>query len=302
MHKCMIEPDWDSYRSFLAVLEEGSLSGAARRLGLTQPTVGRHIETIEQALGPTLFVRSQRGLTPTPAAESLRPYAEALKANAEALVRAASRRSDEVEGLVRVTASEVVASEVLPYVLKGSYARHPKLFFEVEGSNRNVDLLHRGADIAVRMADPTQQTLVAVKAGDVVLGLYAAPDYIARRGLPERLEDAPAHVLIGYARQTPYIRGLAAGLPLPPAETFAFRTDSDLAAVAAVRAGLGIGFCHVGIGRREGWTRVLPDLFKVDLPTWVVMHEDLRSSPPCRAAFDLLVEGMRGYVASQKEG
>ena len=295
----MREPDWDSYRSFLAVIEEGSLSGAARRLGLTQPTLGRHIEAIEAALGQGLFVRSQRGLTPTLAAEALRPYAEALKTNADALVRAASRRPAEVEGLVRVTASEVVAAEVLPYILKDAFARHPKLQFEVEGSNRTVDLLHRGADIAVRMADPTQQSLLGAKVGDVELGLYAAPDYIARRGRLERLRDAPAHVLIGYARETPYLRGLAAGLPLPPQEAFAFRTDNDLAAVAAVRAGLGIGFCQTGIARREGWVRLLPQTFSVGLPTWVVMHEDLKANPACRAAFDLLVDGMRAYVGSQ---
>jgi len=291
-------PDWDSYRSLLAVLEEGSLSGAARRLGLTQPTLGRHIESIEAALGQALFVRSQRGLTPTPAAETLRPYAEALRANAEALVRAASRRPDAVEGLVRITASEVIATEVLPYILKDALERHPQLQFEVEGSDRTVDLLHRGADVAVRMADPAQQTLLAVKVGEVELGLFATPDYVARHGRIERIEDAPRHALIGPARETPYIRALAAGLAMPPLSAFAFRTDGGPIGVAAVRAGLGAGFCHVGIARREGWLRMLPELRAV-LPTWVVMHEDLKANPACRAAFDLLAEGMRAYVRSQ---
>jgi DNA-binding transcriptional LysR family regulator len=295
------QPDWDSYRSFLAVIEEGSLSGAARRLGLTQPTLGRHIESIEAALGQSLFVRSQRGLAATPAAETLRPYAEALQANAEALVRAASRRPDTVEGLVRITASEVIAAEVLPYILKDAFDRHPQLRFEVEGSDRTVDLLHRAADVAVRMADPVQQSLVATRVGEVELGLYASPDYVARRGRVERLEDAGRHVLIGFARETPYLRGLIAGLPLPPAETFGFRTDGSLVGLAGVRAGLGVGFCQVGVARREGWIRMLPEALSVRLPTWVVMHEDLRASPACRAAFDLLAEGMRAYVRSQNE-
>lgn len=292
-------PDWDSYRSFLAVLEEGSLSGAARRLGLTQPTLGRHVEQIEAALGQALFVRSQRGLTATPAAETLRPYAEALQANAEALVRAASRRADAIEGLVRITAPKVIAAEVLPHLLKDAFERHPQLKFEIEGSDRTVDLLHREADAAVRTARPAQQTLLAVKAGEIEIGLYGSPDYVARRGGLDRLEDAPRHVMVGYARETPYLRALTAGLDLPPIETFGFRTDDDVVAIAAVRAGLGLGFCQAGIARREGWIRMLPDRLAIRLPAWVVMHEDLKANPACRAAFDLLAEGMRAYIRGQ---
>ena len=293
-------PDWDSYRSFLAVLEEGSLSGAARRLGLTQPTLGRHVESIEAALGQSLFVRSQRGLTPTPAAEALRPYAQALQANAEALVRAASRRPDAADGLVRITAPKVIATEVLPYLLKNAFERHPQLRFEVEGSDRTVDLLQREADVAVRTANPAQQSLVAAKAGEIEIGLYGSPDYVGRRGMIDRVEEASRHVLIGYARQTPYLRALTAGLDLPPIGAFGLRTDDDEVAIAALRAGLGLGFCQAGIARREGWIRMLPEL-SIRLPAWVVMHQDLKASPACLAAFELLVEGMRGYVRTQNE-
>ena len=292
------QPDWDSYRSFLAVLEEGSLSGAARRLGLTQPTLGRHVEQIEAALGQSLFVRSQRGLTPTPAAKTLRPYAEALQANAEALVRAASRRPETVEGLVRVTSSEMIAAEVLPWILRDAHERHPRLKFEIEGSDRTVDLLQRAADVAVRTVDPVQTSLVAVKAGDIEIGLFASADYIARRGALTRAEEAGRHVLIGPARDTPYLRALTAGLNLPPIEAFGFRSDQPLVANAALRAGLGVGFTQVGVARREGWVRMLPEL-RIAIPAWVVMHEDLRANPACRAAFDILVEGMRGYLRSQ---
>jgi DNA-binding transcriptional LysR family regulator len=294
-------PDWDSYRSFLAVLEEGSLSAAARRLGLTQPTLGRHVESIEAALGQSLFVRSQRGLTPTPAADTLRPYAEALQANAEALVRAATRRPDAIEGLVRITAPKVIAAEVLPYVLKDAFERHPGLKYEIEGSDRTVDLLQREADVAVRTANPAQQSLVTIKAGEIEIGLYGSPDYVARRGTIERVEDADRHVLIGYARETPYLRALTAGLHLPPIASFGLRTDDDAVSIASVRAGLGLGFCQVGIGRREGWIRMLPDQMSIRLPAWVVMHEDLKANPACRAAFDLLAEGMRAYLRSQTE-
>jgi DNA-binding transcriptional LysR family regulator len=289
---------WDGYRSLLAVLEEGSLSAAARRLGLTQPTLGRHIEAIEAAVQQPLFVRSHRGLTPTEAALRLKPYAQALQANAEALMRAASRDPGAARGAVRITASEVVAAEVLPFILGPLNARAPGLAFEIEASNRNLDLLSRAADIAVRMADPQQQSLIAAKVGDVQLGLHAAPAYVARRGRLERLEDLADHLLIGFDRHTPLVRAMSDRYTLPPREAFTVRTDHDLTALGAVRAGLGVGFCQTGVARREGWERMLPDL-TVALPCWVVMHEDLRANPACRAVFDAVVEGMRAYVAGQ---
>lgn len=298
MHKCMSKgPDWDSYRSLLAVLDQGSLSGAARALGLAQPTLGRHIESLEQALGRPLFLRSQRGLTPTDTALALRPYAEALQANAEALVRAASRQDGLVQGAVRITASEVIAAEVLPFILTEHAARYPGLSFDVEASNRNADLLSRAADIAVRMARPQQQALLAVRCGEVELGLHAAPAYIARHGLLERLEDIDRHRLIGFDRETPLIRAFLRDQVLPSRDAFTLRTDGDMAALGAIRAGFGIGFCQTGVARREGWTRMLPDTLSLSLETWVVMHEDLKANAACRATFDALADGMRRYIA-----
>ena len=290
-------PDWDSYRSLLAVLEEGSLSAAARRLGLTQPTVGRQIEAVEQALGRPLFLRSQRGLVPTDAALALKPYAEALHANAEALVRAASRGQGEVSGAVRITASEVIAAEVLPFILAGLAEREPGLSFEVEGSDRTADLMSRAADVAVRMTAPQQQALLAVKAGDVMLGLFATPAYVARRGMLERIDRLEGHLLIGFDRYTPLVRALIERHAVPPREAFTLRTDGGLTSLGAVRAGFGVGFCQAGVARREGWVRMLPDL-AVTLPAWVVMHEDLKANPACRRTFDALAEGIRAYAAS----
>ena len=290
-------PDWDSYRSLLAVLEEGSLSGAARRLGLTQPTIGRHIEAIEAALKRPLFVRSQRGLSPTDTALALKPYAEALQANAEALVRAASRDQGRAEGPVRITASEVIAAEVLPHILSGLAQREPGLSFDIEASDRNLDLMSRAADVAIRMAEPVQQSLVAVKAGEAELGLYATPAYLARRGPLESPADFDRHLLIGFDRYTPLIRAFAERHALPPREAFTFRTDGALTSIGAIRAGFGAGVCQSGIARREGWVRLLPAL-SIALPCWVVMHEDLKANPACRATFDALAEGMRAYTRS----
>src|SRR5471032_2705843 len=151
-----MEPNWEWYRSFLSVVETGSLSAAARALGLAQPTMGRHIEALEHALGLALFTRSHDGYAPTDAALQLRPYAETLAATAAALRRVASSQGDGVRGTVRLTASEVVGVEVLPPILSALRRQHPALVIELVLSNQVDDLLRREADIAVRMVRPAQ--------------------------------------------------------------------------------------------------------------------------------------------------
>lgn len=291
-------PSWDYYRTVLAVLEEGSLSAAARRLGLTQPTVGRHVEALEAALGVTLFLRSPGGLSPTPTAQALRPYGEALRAGVHALRRAVTGVEGEVAGSVRITASDVVATHVLPAILADLRARHPRLVMELAPSNRVQDLLQRDADIAVRMTEPSQGALVARRLGAVPLGLFARREYLDRCGRPQRLEDLRAHTLIGFDSETTYIRALRArGLPLHR-DLFALRTDSDLAALEALRTGFGIGVCQVPLARRAPVLEaVLPGALDLALPVWLVMHEDLRSAVRCRAVFDALVAGLKCYLA-----
>lgn len=290
--------EWELYRSFLGVLRTGSLSGAARQLGVAQPTVGRHIAALEAALGLLLFTRSQNGLLATDAALALRPHATAMQSAAAALERAAASVGDGVRGVVRVTASDVIGVEVLPPILRGLHERYPDLKIELVLSNDMQDLLQREADIAVRMAAPRQDQLVARRIGAIELGLHASPDYVARHGLPDTVEALERHAVIGYDRVTPYIRGALARLPVFDRERFAFRTDGDLAHLALIRAGAGIGFCHVPLARRApALQRVLADAFTLQLETWVAMHEDLRSSPRCRATFDALAEGLSAYVA-----
>lgn len=288
------EPSWDHYRTFLAILAEGSLSGAARILGLTQPTVARHADQLEAALKRRLFLRSPHGLSPTEAALAIAPYAEAMAAAGAALRREAAGGREAVEGTVRITASEVVGGERLPPILAGLRARHPRLAIELVASNVAQDLLRRDADVAVRMFDPVQEALVARRVGAVELGLFATPGYLARRGAPMTLEALPDFDLIGYDRETPALRALLGGLPRVGREAFALRADGDLAQMAALRAGFGVGVCQVGLA--SGLTRLLSETFALTLPVWVVMHEDLRTSPRCRAVFDALVEGLAAQL------
>jgi len=291
------EPDWSLYRTFLAVLTEGSLSGAARSLGLAQPTVGRHIDALEQAIGQQLFLRSQHGLAATDAASELRPYAEALSATAASLLRAASGHGAEIRGTVRVTASEVVGVEILPPILTALRETHPDLAIELVLSNAVDDLLRREADIAIRMVAPAQEALVARHIGSIGLGLHAHRRYLARCGVPLRLQDLAGHSLIGFDRETAAIRALQKRAGGFQRGLFALRADSDLAQLAAIRAGFGIGICQIRLASREpDLMRVLPEAFDLTLETWVAMHEDLRTSRRCRVVFDALADGLSGYI------
>lgn len=290
---------WEWYRSFLGVLREGSLSGAARALDLTQPTVGRHVAALEAQVGQSLFVRTPAGLLPTEAALALRPYAEAMDSTAAALERTARSHGDGVQGVVRVTASEVVGVEILPPLIAGLRAAHPRLVVELVLTNKVQDLLRREADIAIRMTPPKQEQLIARRVGVIELGLHAHERYLAARGTPASMPAllADGHALIGYDDSPPYVRALARRFPQFERENFAVRADSDLAQMALIRAGAGIGVCQTGLARRDpAIRRVLTDAFSIPLETWITMHEDLRDSPRCRVVFEALVTGLARHV------
>lgn len=289
--------NWDLYRSLLAVVREGSLSAAARRLGLTQPTVGRHVDALESALGTALFSRHRNGLTPTEAALALVPHAQAMETAAAALVREASGKSRIPEGTVRITASEVVGGEIVPALLVPFRQAYPGITVELATSDQVNNLLVREADIAIRMVRPIQEALVARRVGRVPIGLFAHRDYLARAGEPRSLEDLSQHTLIGFDRdETAYRAIRSLGIPLDRS-VFSFRTDSNAAQMAAVRAGLGIGGMQSLIARRTPALRpVLPEAFHFDLEMWLVMHEDLKAVHRVRLLFDHLAECLRPWV------
>jgi DNA-binding transcriptional LysR family regulator len=289
---------WELYRSFLGVLKEGSLSGAARALGITQPTAGRHIAALEEALGVVLFTRSQVGLMPTEVALALRSYAEAMESTAASLERTATSQGGGVRGVVRVSASDVIGVEVLPPVVAQLRDRHPDLKVELVLTDRVQDLLRREADIAVRMVRPDQEQLVARRVGQIELGLHARKDYLSRRGEPRTIGDLASHSVIGYDQPSIFVRKSEKLVTFFGRDIFSLRTDNNLAQLALIRCGAGIGVCQVPIAKRDGsLKRVMAKEFSLRLETWVTMHEDLRNSPRCRATFDALVEGLLQYVA-----
>ena len=289
---------WDLYRSFLGALRFGSLSAAARELGLTQPTLGRHIDALEGFLNTKLFARSRHGLTPTSAALALLPHAEAMEAAAQALKRAASGEADEPGGAVRITASNVIGVEVLPAMLAQFREHYPAIALELVTSDRTQDLSRRDADIAVRMVRPTQKALIAKRLGTVRIGLFAHTRYLARRGTPRTIDELAHHDIIGFDRDTAAMRSLGMRLSITR-DLFALRTDDSAAQLNALRAGFGIGVCQAGIAARDkNLVSVLPGLVAFRLEMWLVMHQDLKTSRRVRLLFDHLAASLKAYAAT----
>lgn len=288
---------WDLYQTLHAVLEAGSLSAAARLRGLTQPTLGRHIDELEQKLGGPLFLRSPRGLQPTELALELRGHLADMAAAAEAAARDASGAATSESGVVRVTASDMVGHLVLPPILASFRAKNPLIDIELTLSNENADLSRRDADIAVRMARPTQNALVARKLGSVGFGFYATPAYIEKHGAPQDMDDLEGHALIGYDRRPPPLPdGIDFGRPITR-ELFAFRSDNDAAQFAMCQSGFGIGVCQHQLAARSGLIQVMPGVLTFQLEVWIAMHENLRASRRMRLMFDHLVEEFLAYLA-----
>ena len=291
--------DWSLYRSFLAVFRTGSLSAAARTLGATQPTVGRHIAALEKSLdGNALFTRSQSGLMPTDLALELVPHAESMAAAADALVRTASAQADDIAGTVRISASEIVGTELLAPILTEFRRLHPHVEIELGLSNRNADLLRRDADIAVRMVQPEQKALVARKVGTVTLGLFATRAYIEQFGAPRNLRELNSHTIIGFDQTPPPQRFMDDLAVKFVRENFSYRCDSDAGQLAAIRAGFGIGACQRGIARRDpNLIHVLPNEFQVPMDVWIAMHENLKKVQRMQLMFNHLFDRMGKLVA-----
>ena len=293
------DPGWELYRSFLEVLRDGSLSGAARRLGTTQPTIGRHIATLEAGLNLALFTRSPRGLLPTEAALNLLPHAETMAAAAAAMTRAASAAASAAQGTVRITASEIVGCEVLPPILARFRREYPSIALELVLSNRNEDLLRRDADIAVRMARPAQQALLAQRIGDIGIGLYAHESYIAAFGTPAGIDDLASHCVIGFDRDDRSFRSIGPAAGAFTRDRFSFRCDHDPAQLAALRAGVGIGGCQTKIAARTPQlVRLLTQDIDFRLEMWLAMHEDLKTTRRVRLLFEFLRVQLRDYASA----
>jgi DNA-binding transcriptional LysR family regulator len=285
--------DWRLVRSFLAVLDAGSLMGAARALGAQQPTLSRHVAELEAQLGTPLFERTGRGVVPTAAARSIADAARAMQEGADTLARAANRQREAASGTVRLTTSQVAAAWLLPPVLAALRAAEPAIQIELVASNAIDNLLRRDADIALRMVRPVQGSLVARKLADLPIVACAHPRYLARAGTPQGPEDLLQHTLIGFDRDETILRGFARlGLPVTRAH-FALRTDDQVAAGELIAAGAGIGFAaQYNLRRWPGVVPILPMLAIPPMPCWLAVHREIHGSRLVRRVWDFLAEAI----------
>lgn len=287
----MPQIDWSSVQSFTAVAEHGSLSAAARALDSSQPTLSRHISALEAQIGARLFERSRGGMDLTQAGLDLMEHATQMADAAARFSVVSEGQSVDLGGTVRITASQIVATYLLPNVLAKLRQAHPEITIELVASDTSENLLRREADIALRMYRPKQLDVISKHIGDLDIGAYASHDYIVRRGMPGEIEDYHNHDVIGYDRSPLIIDGMrAAGLKVTPA-FFAFRCDDQVVCWQMVLAGYGIGFGQFGMGDADPRVqRLTGDEPVASLPIWLTAHSELRTNAKVRRVFDWLAQ------------
>lgn len=285
--------DWNQLRAFLHSAEAGSFSAAARRLGLTQPTLSRQVAAIEQRLGVYLFERVGKALQPTRAGLALLDHVRSMGAAAEELKLAASGQVQAVSGVVSVSASDVVAACLLPALLVRLSELAPALRVEVITTNSLSDLRRREADIALRHVRPTEPELIGRLLREATAGFYASRGWVARHGHPRRAADVAGHRFIGSDRSGRYLSHLQAlGLPVEEQNLCAY-SENMATAWALVIQGLGIGVMMDEVAAAcPEVVRVLDEVPPVRFPIWLVTHRELRTARRIRLVFDLLAEAL----------
>ena len=290
--------DWALLRSFVAVMRHGTLSAAAAAIGQTQPTIGRHIRSLEAAIGEALFARRSNALTPTDRALALFERASVMEEAAFAVERdvAGGRDTGAIAGTVRLSVPEVFGSHLLPPVLARFQAQFPGVSVELIATNSSNDLLRREADIAVRLYRPRQPDLIMAVVGEVYVGLYATPDYLQRFGTIETMQDFSKHRLIGEDQGDRLLKAMVDfGLAVKRSD-FVFRSDSILAQIAATEAGMGLGAGMTMAFDQAKVVRVLPDAINIPFDVHIVAHADLHRNRLMRALFDHLVKELKAAL------
>lgn len=285
--------DWNRARAFLVTAEEGSLSAAARALGMAQPTLGRQVDALEKELGVVLFERVGRGLALTPSGLDLLDHVRAMGVAANQMSLTASGHSQSLEGDVLISASEAYSAFLLPPIIAQLRAQAPGVHIEIVASNAPSDLQRREADIAMRNFRPTEPDLIAKKVRDDPGSFYATPDYLEKVGNPKSTDDLTGVDFIGFNR-TDQMVNMMVGLGMKVTqENFPIVSENHLVQWQMVKQGLGLGVITDLIGEKEpAVVRALPDLAPIMVPIWLTAHREVRTSRRVRFVFDLLADAL----------
>lgn len=288
------ELDWNLVRSFAAVAKAGSLTQAADHLGVSHPTVTRHIHALETTLNVALFDRTQRGLTLNHAGERLVPIAEAMHGQALQFAALTDEVTHPTRCTVRVTASEFLGA-VLPDILE-SLQQDADLTVELIPSDRDLNLLERDADIALRHGPPQQQDLICRKLGWLPLHLWASTGYVDDHGMPNGVDVINEHRYVVDAEGRMVKRAGDLGFVIDDAQ-IGMRCSTRDAEISAMRAGWGIGVLPELLARRyPELVRVFHDVHIPPVPVWLVARPELKHTGASRKVFDALANNLTGHL------
>ncbi len=284
--------NWSDFPIFLAVVNAGNLSGAARDLGLSQPTVSRRMNALEEQMGIPLLQKTNTGIAPTEMGLAVLDHIRRMEHEAEAITRATAASDQSLAGTVTISATQGVGDMWLPEAMRPFHVKYPEIEFIIDVNIQMANLAKREADIALRWMGPgNQNSLIGRKVITLGIGLYASKCYLEKHGCPKTLEQLADHSAVGIrmSRTSPLWPINLNDLSIVP-QKISFLSNSLRTQEEAIASGYGIGaLAHLQAERQDGLVRVLPD-FEHLQDLWIVAHDDLSKNRRIRLVFDFLIK------------
>ena len=285
--------DWNALKVFLAIAESGSLTAAARKLKISQPTLSRKLVNLEQSLDSLLFQRLPRGLVLTEAGESIMQSVRQMGDQVLDVEKKLTGQNLRLEGNVRLTTTEYIGNFWVTEELRGFRAHYPGISVNLQVDMQVINLVRREADIAVRLGRPDQPDLIAKKLGSFSSYLAASKSYLKKYGTPESLEDLKDHYAIGYSQemaQNNYTQKLYSHFHR---ENILFTSNSLNTTYEAIDKGLGVGIMpDIAATKYSDIQFLLTEKHHLELEVWLVTHAEIQHNARIRALYDYLAESL----------